>query len=93
MIKNYLGYINTNSETKTKPIIKFHKADYREGINEEKESFDLLISLSGGFVSQYCGSYLKKEGLLFVNNEHYDATKAFVDENFLPIGVFKSMES
>jgi len=78
-----LGYIDKNSEVKTKPIIKFHVTDYREGINEEKESFDLLISLSSGFVSQYCGSYLKREGLLFANNEHYDATKAFVDENFL----------
>lgn len=85
-----LQYINRNSQTKSKPIIKFHEVDYREGIPEEKASFDLLISLSGGFVSQYCGSYLKKKGFLFVNNEHYDATKAFVDKDFSPIGVFKS---
>lgn len=83
-----LGYIEAHSEIKTKPIVKFHKTDYREGINEEKENFDLLISLSSGFVSQYCGSYLKKKGLLFVNNEHYDATKAYTDEKFLPIGIF-----
>jgi len=85
-----IQYVVTHSETKTKPKIKFHIADYREGIPEEKESFDLLISLSGGFVSQYCGSYLKKNGLLFVNNEHYDATKAFVDDDFSPVGVFSS---
>ena len=83
-----IQYIQKHSKTKVKPIIKFHKADYRDGINEEKASFDLLISLSSGFVSQYCRKYLKKKGLLFVNNEHYDATKAYVDKNFLPIGVF-----
>jgi hypothetical protein len=87
-VPELLGYIEVHSETKTKPIIKFHETDYREGIDEEKESFDLLISLSSGFVSQYCGSYLKREGVLFANNEHYDATKAFIDENFLVIGVF-----
>ena len=83
-------YIETHSESSSKPMIKFHQVDYRYGINEEKESFDLLISLSGGFVSQYCGSYLRKNGILFTNNEHYDATRAFVHKNFLPIGVFTS---
>jgi len=85
-----LEYIGNNSEIFGESIIKVHQIDYREGVNKEKESFDLLISLSSGFVSQYCGSYLKKGGLLFVNNEHYDAIKAFVDENFKPIGVFSS---
>ena len=85
-----LYYINSNSETRKKPIIKFHKIDYRNEIPEQKESFDLLISLSGGFVSKYCSSYLKKNGILFVNNEHYDAIQAFVEKNFLLIGVFKS---
>ena len=85
-----LEYIGNNSEIFGEPTIKVHQTDYREKIGEEKESFDLLISLSSGFVSQHCGSYLKKGGLLFVNNEHYDAIKAFVDENFKPVGVFFS---
>ena len=85
-----LEYIGNNSEIFGGSTIKVHQTDYRERIDEEKESFDLLISLSSGFVSQYCVLYLKKEGLLFVNNEHYDAIKAFVDENFKPIGVFSS---
>ena len=85
-----LEYIGTNSEVYGESIIKVHQTDYKDGIDEEKGSFDLLISLSSGFVSQYCGSYLRKKGLLFVNNEHYDAAKAFVDEKFLPIGIFTS---
>ena len=83
-----LKYIEIHSETISKPIIKFHIADYREQIGEQLESFDLLISLSSGFVSQSCGSFLCKGGLLFVNNEHYDASMAYVDPSFLPIGVF-----
>ena len=85
-----LEYIGTNSEIDGEANIKVHQMDYRGEIPEEKTSFDLLISLSGGFVSQYCRSYLKKNGILFVNNEHYDAIKAFVDEDFLPVGVFTS---
>ena len=80
-----LKYIEIHSETISKPIIKFHIADYREQIGEQLESFDLLISLSSGFVSQSCGSFLHKGGLLFVNNEHYDASMAYVDPSFLPI--------
>jgi hypothetical protein len=83
-----LEYIETHSETANKPIIKYHQADYRDGIKEDKESFDLLISLSSGFVSQYCSLFLRKKGLLFVNNEHYDASMAYVNESFLLIGVF-----
>jgi len=83
-------YIKTNSDVKINPIIKYHELDYRNGIPEDEESFDLLISLSGGFVSDYCNSYLRKNGILFANNEHYDAIKAFTNEKFLPIGVFTS---
>jgi len=83
-----IEYIDSHSETTGKPIIRFHQTDYRNGIKEEKESFDLLVSLSGGFASQYCKIYLRRNGLLFVNNEHYDASMAYVDSSFLLIGVF-----
>jgi hypothetical protein len=61
-----------------------------ENFGEAKESFDLFISLSSGFVSQACLVYLKKGGLLLANNEHYDAIRAYVDSNFKSIGVFKT---
>ena len=83
-----LDYIGTNSEIYGESIIQVHQQDYRDSIDEEKESFDLLISLSSGFVSQYCGLYLKKNGLLLANNEHYDAIRAFADSNFSPVGIF-----
>lgn len=72
--------------------IEFHQADYRGSFREEKASFDLLISLSSGLVSQACGAYLKKGGVLFADNEHYDAIKAYTDLGFKLIGVFKTTE-
>ena len=85
-----LEYIGYNSEDYGESIIKVHNEDYRNEIDEEINSFDLLISLSSGFVSKYCAKYLKKNGILFVNNEHYDAMHAFVDEKFTLVGVFTS---
>jgi len=86
-----LKYIEKHSEYQDKPKIEFHQSDYKAQFGEDKASFDLLISLSSGFVSQACGSYLKKSGLLFVDNEHYDASMAYVDPKFHLVGVFKTV--
>jgi len=83
-----LEYIYQNSKLNEKPIIKFHKADYKSKIKERNASFDLLISLSSGFVSQACGLFLRKKGFLFVNNEHYDAIMTYTDPKFQLFGVF-----
>lgn len=85
-----LQYIEKYSAQQDKPKIEFYQADYRSSFWEERASFDLLISLSGGFVSQSCGSYLKTGGVLFTNNDHYDASMAYVDPRFKLIGVFKT---
>ena len=87
-----MEYIGYNSEDYGESLIKIHNEDYRNEIDEEINSFDLLISLSSGFVSKYCGKYLKKNGILFVNNEHYDAMHAFVDDTFTLVGVFTSKD-
>ena len=86
-----LQYIQTHAEYQEKPEIKFHKSDYGGNFGEDEASFDLLISLSSGFVSKACRLYLKKDGILFVNNEHYDASMAYVDPKFELIGVFKTV--
>ena len=85
-----LHYVSKNATYKGSPKIIFHQSDYKNDFGEEKNSFDLLISLNSGFVSQVCSSYLKKDGLLLANNEHFDATKAYVDPLFKAIGVFKT---
>ena len=84
-----LAYIGKHSLV-FNPSIKTYEKDYRCEIDETKESFDLLISLNSGFVSQYCSLYLKKNGLLLANNTHYDAIKAFTDKKLQVIGVFSN---
>jgi hypothetical protein len=86
-----LQYIEAHAEYQGKSKIEFHQSDYSDNFGEDEASFDLLISLSSGFVSQACGAYLKQDGLLFVNNEHYDASRAYVDPQFELIGVFKTV--
>ena len=81
-------YVRKHSEV-NEPFIKTHETDYRQKIDEKEESFDLILSLNSGFVSQYCSRYLKKNGLLLANNSHYDAIKAYSDkENYKVTGIF-----
>jgi hypothetical protein len=86
-----LEYVENHKEYQDKPKIEFHQSDYRSNFSEVEASFDLLISLSSGFISQACGLYLKTGGLLFVDNEHYDASMAYVDPKFDLVGVFKTV--
>ncbi len=68
------------------PRIRFHQADYEKGLAEAEESFDLLISLHAGFVSQHCERYLKPGGMLLVNNSHGDASMARLDADYTLAG-------
>ena len=61
--------------------IGFHGVDYGE-VPEPAASFDLLISLYAGFVSEACGWLLRPGGLLLVNNSHGDASMAAFDPLF-----------
>lgn len=67
--------------------ITYHFADYRNGFDEDDESFDLLISQYAGFVGQHCKRYLKKGGLLLANNSHGDAGIVALDEDYRLIAV------
>jgi hypothetical protein len=69
------------------PAIRFYSRDYRKVVEELDNNFDLLISLYAGIVSKYCKKYLKKDGLLLVNNSHGDASMAYLDEDFSLYGV------
>jgi len=82
-----LDYIAKNKKYENKPSLKFYFKDYREEIKEITADFDLLISLYAGIVSKYCKKYLRKEGLLIVNNSHADAGMAKLDPDFRFFGV------
>ena len=64
------------------PRIRFYETDYERGLPEAEASFDLLISLNAGFVSQHCKRYLKVGGMLLVNNLHGDASMARLDPEY-----------
>jgi hypothetical protein len=83
------AFVNKNKEYEKPATFRFHKADFSEGLKEKKGSFDILISLYAGFISKYCGEYLKKGGIFLANNSHGDAPLAYLDERFELIGVVK----
>lgn len=60
----------------------FHAADYTTDFGEPERSFDLLISLYAGFVSQACKRYLRCGGWLVANNSHGDASMASIDPDY-----------
>ncbi len=81
-------YIVKERRYKENPKIRFHLKDYRSNFGEKKNSFDLLLSLSAGFISVACEKYLKKGGLFLADNEHNDAARAHISNTFEFIGVF-----
>ncbi|MGB0388390.1 MAG: hypothetical protein ACPGWR_26520 [Ardenticatenaceae bacterium] len=67
--------------------VHFHHQDYTKVLPACDESFELLISQYGGFVSQYCKRYLKIGTWLVANNSHGDASMAFLDDDYRLAGV------
>ena len=61
--------------------VAFEYGDYRS-LDLETESFDLLISLYAGFISEACGHFLRLGGLLLANSSHGDAALAALDPRF-----------
>ena len=82
-------FVDKNKEYGKPSSYSFHEQDFSEGFPEKKGSFDILISLYAGFISKYCGEYLKNGGILLANNSHGDAPLAYLDERFALIGVVK----
>ena len=74
-----LKYIDEHKSYPEDSTVRCYEADYETFEEEPAGSFDLLISLNAGFISQHCSPFLKNGGLLLVNNGHYDANRAFVD--------------
>jgi hypothetical protein len=69
---------------------RFVKADYRDTIDVDDGSFDLLISLYAGFITEHCTRYLRIGGSLLVNPSHGDAAMASIDERYELRGVVVS---
>ena len=65
----------------------FHHVDYNDGLPETDESFELLVSLSGGFVSSACKRYLRSGGWLLATDDQGDASMAMLDPEFALVAV------
>ncbi len=82
-------YLEKNKEYKESVKFRFHHTNYNAGIPEEFGSFELLISEYAGFVSQVCKNYLKKDGILIVEDSHGDASMANVDKDYELIASYR----
>lgn len=73
--------------------ISFHHLDYRTPLPEPSESFDLLVSLYAGLISEHCTDHLRVGGTLLVNPSHGDAAMASIDPRYELTGVIDSTAS
>ena len=62
--------------------VRFIGADYREHLDLADATFDLMVSLYAGFVSEHCTRYLRVGGSLLVNSSHGDAAMASIDPRY-----------
>ena len=70
--------------------INFVHGDYTTDLGLEPESFDLLVSLYAGFVSEACTDLLRIGGVLLVAPSHGDAAMASIDPRYELSGVVTS---
>ncbi len=82
--------IKKNKEYRKKERFKFYNQDYSRKLPERLGSFDLVISLFGGFIGQAVKRYLKKGGILVCNDSHGDASMANLDKDYKLIAVYSS---
>ena len=72
--------------------VEFHHLDYQTPLPEADESFDLLVSLYAGFISEHCTNHLRVGGTLLVNPSHGDAAMASIDPRYELTGVLASSD-
>lgn len=70
--------------------VEFIHGDYSADLGLEQESFDLLVSLYAGFVSEACTDYLRIDGVLLVAPSHGDTAMASIDRRYQLSGVVTS---
>ena len=71
--------------------VRFVHSDYSHDLALEEQSFDLLVSLYGGFISEHCTEYLRIGGFLMVNPSHGDAAMASIDPRYRLCGAIDSI--
>lgn len=70
-----------------RPRVRFVHADYREPLDLDEHSVDLLVSLYAGPISEYCTRHLRVGGSLLANPSHGDVALAALDDRYELAGV------
>jgi len=70
--------------------VRFIHDNYTNDLDLAEESFDLLVSLYAGFISEHCTRYIRPGGFLLVNPSHGDAAMASLDGRYRLRGVVVS---
>lgn len=87
-----LAFISTHKTYPQPAEVVFYGQDYTDPFPEPEGSFDLLISLWAGFISEPCKRYLRPGGWLLVNNSHGDAGLAALDPDYQLIAVINQRQ-
>jgi hypothetical protein len=70
--------------------VRFIHGDYEADLGLAPESFDLLVSLYAGFVSEHCTDYLRVGGVLLAAPSHGDVAMASIDYRYRLMGAVVS---
>ena len=76
--------------TLTLHAVRFIHADYTDDLDLPESSFDLLVSLYAGLISEHCTHHLRVGGHLLVNPSHGDVAMASLDPRYRVWGVVVS---
>lgn len=84
-----IEYIEIRKHYASPVSVSSFQRDFTKTLPIDENSFDVLISLYSGFISQHCKKYLKKNGILIANNSHGDASIAFTDKDYELVSIVK----
>lgn len=82
-----IPYVRSQKTYDHEPKLRGIQADFHGPLDLEEGSFDLLLSMYAGFVSQGCKRFLVSGGILCCNNSHGDASLALIDPDYTLKGV------
>ena len=83
------GIIAENRTEIRPPNWRFLHADYTDVLPLKDSSFDLLVSLYAGVISDSCTRYLRPGGILLANPSHGDVAMAALNPEYRLVAVLK----
>jgi len=89
-IEKVKEFIIDNKTYKQSTFIQFLNQDYTKELPIRENSYDLLIALYAGEITQSCKKYVKPGGIILTNNHQNDAVEVLKDTSlFLDALIYK----